>query len=843
MQNPDSCQPQQAAKTTLSLNGAWTVRADGADKCYPANVPGEVHTDLMRAGVLPDPFFGENERDALWVSEKAWIYERTFHIDDDHLRHKRMRLCCDGLDTYAHVSLNGNAIGSTLNMFRRYEWDITDRLQAGENHISIRFDSPLPLMRDAHAERPLYQTRHVPWETDGRGYVRKQQCNFGWDWGPVCVTAGICGDVVIVCDDGFELFPPKLLQRHHADGTVRISVDVKGSSGVADKDTASHVIARLWDGDALVCEATAQAAPRDGESSGFGARCELEVTCPKLWWPNGMGSPFLYRFELECVSVAGTVMERYCMDYGLRVIELIQEPDTWGQSFVFAVNGQRIFAKGANWIPPDAFLSRITPERVDQLLTAMVSANMNMVRVWGGGVYESRHFYQTCAMRGLLVWQDLMFACTAYPLESDLFMSEVEAEVRYQVGRLHNETALALWCGNNELQSFGTGEGKDRMPWGDYEAFFHHKLATIIQQEDPQRPYWPCSPHSPGFELKDDNNPASGDAHLWQVWHCLEPFEWYRTSLHRFCSEFGFQSYPEPKSVAAFTEPADRNITHPVMEHHQRSTAGNAKMLHYMLSWFRMPKGFAETLWLSQIQQGLAIQYAVLHWRIHWPRCAGALFWQLNDAWPAASWSSIDYYGRWKALHYFAKRFFAPVVISGIEQGSTVNVHLHCDSIAAHDAQLECTITDLAGSVYSTSETSVHLQPHHAQLIHSVDLSKAAGDLGERNLILWLTLRGADGILAADCLTMVRPKALDLPKCQIDWSLDRYGDKTHLSVTAAKTALWMWIDTIDADCVWSDNFVCLRPGQTQSFELQSCSIAPSALTPEQIRIRSIADLY
>lgn len=827
--------------TTQTLNGEWHLTELGSTATIPATVPGEVHTALLSKGLLDDPFVGENELKGQWISEKTWVYAREFVVEEKLFAKQVILLRCLGLDTLATVRLNGKTVASTQNMFRGYEWDVKHLLQAGTNLLEITLDSPLAYIRKANAARPLYQTRHVPWETDGRGHIRKQQCNFGWDWGPVCVTSGICGDISLVGDDGFALSKPLLSQQHLADGSVRLLIEAEGRCPLPSEHCGLSLAAKLWQDGTLISVATIPV--NSTNTTAFSGQLELNICAPRLWWPNGMGEQFQYRFELLYLSADGSVLDRYETSYGLRTFALIQENDAWGKSFAFAINGQRFFAKGANWIPGDTFLSRATPERIDALLGAMVSANMNMVRVWGGGVYESEHFYQTCARLGLLVWQDLMFACTAYPVEDPSFVAEVEAEVSYQVKRLHNATALALWCGNNELQSFGTGDLPDRMSWQDYEQFFHHRLAALIAKQDRMRPYWPCSPYSPGFELKDDNNPASGDAHLWYVWHGLEPFEWYRTSQHRFCSEFGFQSYPEPKSVYAFTLPEERNITHPVLEHHQRSTAGNAKIMHYLLSWFRMPKGFEETLWLSQLQQGLAIQYAVLHWRTNWPRCAGALYWQLNDTWPAATWSSIDYFGRWKALHYFAKRFFAPVVVSGVEKGTEVKVHVHCDQIQPCQAVLECVVTDLEGTEYSALEYPVHLQPHHAQLVQTIDLGNAARDLGQRNLILWLTLRSDDGVMARDIVTLVRPKALNPVSETPEWSLQKDGIKTVLTVTFKQPAFWMWIECLEADCVWSDNFVCLRPGQTHHFELLSCTIDPSTLSSSQLKIKTLADLY
>lgn len=820
---------------TVSLNGVWNLSKREETATIPATVPGEVHTALLAAGRIEDPFFRENERDQSWIGESDWVYERRFTIDEAFLQKQNIRLRCEGLDTFAEVSLNGERVVETSNMFRTYEWDLKPFLKAGDNDIRITFGSVLPTMRTKQQAHELFQTYHVPWEVGGRGYIRKEQCNFGWDWGPVCITCGIWRDIQLVAWDDCRLTAPQVSQEHLPDGSVRLHLNI----AMEGNPSAHTVEARLH------FEGQRVASKRVTASGNVSIR--LEVKDAHLWWPNGMGEQCLYDLEI-CLKRDDAPVHSLLRRIGLRTFELITEDDTWGQSFVFAVNGVRFFAKGANWIPADAFYNRTSPAHLRSLVKSAAEANMNMLRVWGGGVYESEAFYDLCDELGLCVWQDLMFACGAYPADDPAFVEDVLEEVTDQVIRLRHRACLILWCGNNEMEQFCNGDEWPKMPWPLYRQLFDEQIPSRIRSLDPDRRYWPSSPHSPVGDRDHDANPDCGDAHLWAVWHGREPFEWYRTACHRFCSEFGFQSYPEPSTCKAFTQPADRNITSPVMEHHQRSHEGNAKILHYMLSWFPMPVGFENTLWLSQIQQGLSIKYAVEHWRRNWPRCAGALYWQLNDCWPIASWASIDYHGRWKALHYFAKRFFAPVLVTALEdenpESASVEFHLSTDACQEEGAVLSWMIGSAGGEMLAQGQSEVALKPWHSCRIERLDLREWAGDDRKaRDLLIWYNLKTESGLTCQDFASLVKPKHLALEKPNYTWRVVEKRTCFEIDVEVDKPALWAWLEMPDRECRWSDNFVCMQPGRTYPFTTEK----QADLTREQLErgllVRSIYDTY
>ena len=521
---------------------------------------------------------------------------------------------------------------------------------------------------------------------------------------------------------------------------------------------------------------------------------------------------------------------------------------TWGESFAFAANGNHFFAKGANWIPADAILSRVKEEEYRRLLSDAVEANMNMIRVWGGGIYEHDAFYDLCDELGLCVWQDFMFACSTYPAFDPEFMKNVEAEVRDNVRRIRHHACLALWCGNNELEMHQAGEAwtDKTMPWSDYGKLFDTLIADVVEELDPQRDYWPSSPHSPCGDRNDHNNPTCGNAHLWDVWHGREPFEWYRTCEHRFNSEFGFQSFPEPQTVYSFTEEGDRNITAPVMEWHQRSGIGNTVIMQYMLDWFRMPRDFEMTLWLSQIQQGMAIKYAVEHWRRSMPRGMGTLYWQLNDCWPVASWSSIDSYGRWKALHYMARHFYAPVLISGVEDTETgsVDIHLTNDRLSAFKGEVLVRAMDTSGTLLQEIHVEAGIDAQSSKSVKVLDLTETIDKSGIDNLLIWLDLREDGASVSKNLVLMSRPKRLSLIDPHIEWSLEKIDACNYdVHLTASAPALWAWGEVSGIAYRFSDNFFHLHPGTEEVIHLTLSQEVDLDTIKQRFRMYSLIDTF
>ncbi len=473
---------------------------------------------------------------------------------------------------------------------------------------------------------------------------------------------------------------------------------------------------------------------------------------------------------------------------------------------------------------------------------------MNMLRVWGGGIYEADIFYNLCDELGICIWQDFMFACATYPTFDHSFMENVQAEAEDNIRRLRHHPCLALWCGNNELEQGWVGEewNNRQMSWGDYSRLFDELLPGIIDKLDPEHSYWPCSPHSPYGDRRDYNNEQWGDAHLWNVWHGKQPFEWYRTSKHRFASEFGFQSFPEPKTVYSYTDPQDRNITSYIMEHHQRSGIGNTTIMTYLLDWFRLPTSFEITLWLSQILQGMAMKYAIEHWRRNMPRTMGTLYWQLNDCWPVASWSSIDYYHRWKALHYMAKRFFSPVLVSGVEDAEkgTVELYITSDLREAFTGKLSWKLTNVEGKNLLDGIKQVSILPLYSRVVHILKLKKYIKEHGIRNLMLWLELSVDGRIVSTNFVSFARPKHFELCKPDITTSVsENNGDNFIVTLTAKAPALFIWLELEGIDTSFSDNFFYLLPGKSVQIDVVPKVLITLSEIKERLRVRSLIDTY
>ena len=644
----------------LSLNGAWTLIIPGS--AFPetaATVPGSVYHDLLKAGLIPDPFYRNNEDEALKIMEYDFVYSRTFAVSADLLNSDRVLLRCHGLDTLAAVELNGQTAGKADNMHRIWEFDVKTLLHEGENTIRISFASPTKYIREAYQKKPLEGSSDA---MRGFPYLRKAHCMFGWDWGPHLPDAGIWRDIELIGADTAMLRDVSVLQDHEG-GRVRLNV-VSRTEKLSEGETGITVTVTAPDGQTFTAE---------------DANCSLTIDNPQLWWPAGYGDQPLYDVEVTLSGPEG-VLDTWKKRIGLRTMTIRREKDCWGESFCHSVNGLDVFAMGADYIPEDNLLPRVTPERTRHLLEDARAANMNTIRVWGGGYYPDDWFYDICDELGLLVWQDFMFACAAYDLSED-FENSVRAEFRDNIRRLRHHASLALWCGNNEIESFvpyGFWHG-DKKLVADYIKLYEYILPKMVKEEDPQTFYWPSSPSSGGsFDEPQDEN--RGDCHYWDVWHGLKPFTDYRNHLFRYASEFGFQSFPCMATIESFTLPEDRNLFSFIMEKHQRNASANGKIAEYLSQTYLYPSSFDAFVYASQLLQAQAMQYGVEHWRRNRGRCMGTLVWQLNDCWPVTSWASIDYYGRWKALHYYEKRFFAPVLISCAEEGTlTQNTNVNTE--------------------------------------------------------------------------------------------------------------------------------------------------------------------
>jgi len=812
----------------VNLGGAWRMREADSETWHSAHVPGSVYADLMADGTMPDPFWRENELDAFERMKKDYVYQRAFTVTEAQLAHAHVELACEGLDTLAHVSLNGREIAFTDNMHITWVWDVKEQLHAGENTLEIRFDSPILYCAKKAEEAPGWESSDA---TPGFRHLRKAHCMFGWDWGPRLPDAGIWRPIFLRTWDTARLENALMLQAHH-DGVVDVTIrpEIAGESAWSAEITAP-------DGEVLTLPETTAVEQ------------VVRVKNPQLWWPNGLGKQPLYRVTVR-LATGDTRVWRI----GLRTMTVSREKDEWGEEFCHVVNGVKVFAMGADYIPEDNILARVTPERTRRLLEDCKAANFNAIRVWGGGYYPDDAFYDICDELGLLVWQDLMYACAFYDLTPD-FERSIRVETQQNVARLRHHASLALICGNNEMEMFMAGANSaliNHRTWEfvptyphhitDYVKMFEYILPAIVKETAPQTYWWPASPSSGGnFDAPNDEN--RGDNHYWDVWHGEKPFTEYRKFFFRYASEFGFQSFPCLKSVKQFTLPDDRNIFSRVMERHQRNQAANGKILSYLSQTFRYPNSFDDLLYASQLMQAEAIRYGVEHWRRNRGRCMGAIIWQLNDIWPVASWASIDYYGRWKALHYAAKRFFAPVMISAEEEGElSQNPKIN----EYHPAPLEksfrlnvCneTLRDVTGEVVwalRTPDGEIVRQNQQALTIPAMSakwLDKVdCADASLTGHYVSFAFVVDDVAVSEGTCIFCAPKHFEFVDPRL--TVETCGDT--LVVTSHAYAKQVWLESEDADLLLDDNAFDMNPGTKVVRVLRGSA--------EKVRVRSVWDL-
>ncbi len=807
-----------------SLGGEWQMREVNANEWLAARVPGGTFTDLMAANKIPDPFDRENEKQVQWVADRDWEYRREFEVGDDLLKEDRVELFCAGLDTLAEVTLNGQPVGKSDNMFRSYAWDVTAILKPGKNTLAIVFRSPVAYINKRQQERKLPTMMN-----GGMAHLRKVQSHFGWDWGPRLPISGIWREIALRGYSTARLGDVRLTQRH-ADGRVWMEVAAQAESWRGDELTLQL---RLNGPDGSVQEA--QAPVVTGH-----AHLSLEVAAPQLWWPNGQGQQPLYRAEVS-LEAGGRRLDERSFQVGLRRLELRQEPDAWGKTFTFVVNGVPLFGKGADWIPSDSFPARLTPERYERWIRDCAAANMNMLRIWGGGYYEDETFYDLCDRYGILIWQDFMYACAAYPFDDPAFLENARLEAEENIRRLRHRACLALWCGNNEIEMMWGMFKRNAALTAACDRFFYQLLPEWVAALDPDRPYWPSSPSSGKF-LHQTNSDAFGDTHLWQVWHGLKPFTFYRKRMTRFASEFGMEAFPSLETIAGFCSPEDFRLESSVMAHHQRSWGGNDKMLYYLAERYRFPRDFSDLVYLTQVQQAEAIRIGVEHWRRNWPRCNGALYWQYNDCWPVTSWASVDYNGDWKALHYAAKRFYAPVALSLLDEGSRVGVYVSNDTPQAWTGSLRWTLETLGGEKIDAGSLAVNAGALAATCLKEFDFTAQLRAHGKQNVVFTAALFAGEERVAWQIATFAPEKRMSLPDPKLTWDVECAGGRMTVRLSSQGLARFVWLRLEGAQSVFTDNFIDLPAGWTARV---SCALPPD-WTAEQaekaLRVRSLADV-
>ena len=818
-----------------SLAGEWEFRQIGTQDWLPANVPGGVHTDLLALGRIPNPFVGDNEKRVQWVAETDWEYRYRFEVNPGVMDQPHIFLVCDGLDTLSTVRLNETELGRTENMFRQYRWEVTPWLKAGVNDLFIRFDSPVRYAATRQAIRPL---PGVSQAIPGGPHIRKAPCQFGWDWGPQLPPIGVWKDI------GLEGYSEARIQeihlrQHHSSEEVSIEIRIAIERWEALKlASLVHLTSPRSDTFDTVTPIT-----------GNEALIRIPVPEPQLWWPNGYGDQPLYQVDISLIgneSSDDAPLDARTFQIGLRTIELRQQADPWGKSFTFVVNNVPIFAKGSNWIPADSFPTRITRQSLEVLIRAAADTHQNMLRVWGGGFYEDERFYDLCDRYGILVWQEFIFSCSGYPWDDPEFLENVRLEVVENVRRLRHRASLVLWCGNNEMEWGLVSWGWDRPEFqglkAAYDQFFHHDLPAWCRAEDPDHTYWPSSPSS-DTPFDDPNGQRQGDCHYWDVWHGRQPFTAYRKQFPRFMSEFGFQALPPLATIRTYAEEPEWNMTSYIMEQHQKNASGNSLMVGQMLDTFRLPKDFASLVYLSMALQAEGIRYGVEHWRRHPDRVAGTLYWQLNDCWPVASWSSLDYFGRWKALHYAARRFYAPRMLSIEDSPPEMSLYVTNDRLEPWEGSVSWSLETFAGEVLVSGQMAAQVAPGSAAQAGRMDFSGHISEENVRRLVFIAELWQGRDFYARQTAFFAPIKHLALADPSIKANILASAGQLSIELTSHSLALLVEVSLPGSEVVFSDNYFNLPTARTVKI---TCPIPPGwtlERVKQELRVRSVYDSY
>ncbi len=774
----------------FDLNGTWRISSKTYD--VEGQVPGSVYSALLANGLMEDPFYRDNEAKALAIMDEEFVFTKTFEYVK---KSKRILLVCEGVDTLCDLYLNGHFVAHLNNMHRAYYLNVTKYLVSGENTIQAVFPSYDAYIKAKTKEQVI--TRGSDATLIGFAYVRKAFYMAGWDWGPMLPDAGIWKDIYLIDGKIPRIKDVRVLQRHD-DGQVFLTVSASTSSRAKTKIT-------------LISP--------DGEMQAIQNNQEIEVKNPRLWWPNGYGEQPLYRIVTECIS-RGKVVDSNEKKVGLRTLYVSREEDEWGEEFCYKINGVKIFAMGADYIPEDNILARLNKERTKKLLEDCIFANFNAIRVWGGGFYPHDYFFELCDELGIIVFLDMMFACTALPTDK-AFYKNVKAEIRENVRRIRHHACIGVISGNNEIEEEAAVRGWWRkVEQRGYLKLFEHIIPKIMKAECPEISFVPSSPSSHG-KFKDPTNENVGDSHYWQVWHGNLPFTEYRRHFFRFLSEFGFQSFPSMKTIEQFTLPEDRNPFSAVMELHQRNASANGKILNYLSQTYLYPSKMEDLVYASQLLQAEAIKYGVQHMRRNRGRCMGALYWQLNDCWPVASWSSIDGYGRYKALHYEAKRFFQPVHISCMETGeyttrkditderyfgyeTKAKIFVNNDTMQDVTGRVEWTLYNASGEELQSGSQDLTVKALSYASLEEIDFNKT--DVRNNYLSFAYIVNGET--VSFGTVLFTKPKHFHF----VDPKLTVQVDGEELVITASAYARYVFISNGNDDLILSDNFFDMDAG-------------------------------
>ena len=844
-----SCQKNRQKQVSLNIESEWMFRAVDDNECLTAKVPGSVHTDLLKNGIIDDPFYRLNELEVQWIDKKDWEYKTTFTVDRNILESNNVELNFKGLDTYANVFLNDRFILKADNMFINWLVNVKDFFVEGENTLRIVFESPIKIGLEKR-EKLAYLLPGAENDQSERGgvgdkktcvFTRKAQYHFGWDWGPRLVSIGIWQEIELRTWNKTKLIDVNIIQEEILAEKAKLlsKIEIEASEnydaeivGFVDKIKTFEQNISL----------------KKGQNN---FEIPLDVENPELWWTNGLGNQKLYEIEIQLKSNSG-ILSTKTQNIGLRTIEIIQKPDSIGKSFYFELNGEPVFMKGANYIPQDIFLSRVSDEDYENLIKSAVDANFNMLRVWGGGVYEKDIFYDLCDKYGILLWQDFMFACAMYPGNPE-FLENVKKEAIQNVRRLRNHPSIALWCGNNEILSAwnrwgwkpnvleNQGQNIVDTVWKAYDDIFHKILPEVVNEYDSQNLYWSSSPSAGFGELE---NGKFGDNHYWGVWWAKKPFAEYKEEIPRFMSEYGFQSFPELNSVKKYALESDWDINSEVMKSHQRSSIGNITIEEYMKRDYKYPKDFPMFLYLNHVLQAEGIKMAIEAHRRNMPYCMGSLYWQINDCWPVASWSGIDSYGNWKAMHYFVKKAFSDILVSPDIEDDRLNIFVVSDKLKNVEAKLRLSIIDFDGNILFEKKNEISIEKNSSKIYYEAELEQLLSEMNKESILLQSQILDSQNMfLSENVLYFGAIKDLKLPNPKIQHTIEICEGGFILKLSTDKLAKNIYLRANETEGRFSDNYFDLLPKQKIQIEFSTKENISLETFADSLEIFSLVDSY
>ena len=842
-----SCTEKDKNHINLNINEGWVFKAVGDSVWYPAEVPGCVHTDLMANNLIEDPYYRLNEHDLQWIDKKNWEYKTEFKVDKYILEKDVVSLKFNGLDTHADVYINDSLVLKTNNMFISWEVNCRNILHPGLNKLNIIFKSPINegLRLRERLGYYLPGAENDQSLLGGLGdikvnvFSRKAGYHFGWDWGPRLVTSGIWKDIELYAYSTAKFNDIQITQNELTDTLAVVTANIEISS---EKDCKINLSYKIDNQDFQ----PEKIELKKGLNS---LTITLNIRYPELWWTNGTGDQRLYNISFS-MNFGKNIIDNGEIKIGLRTLEIVQDPDSIGSSFYVRLNGFPIFMKGANYIPQDMFLTRVKPSDYEDLIKSAADANMNMLRVWGGGIYEKDIFYDLCDKYGILVWQDFMFACAMYPGNSE-FLDNVKKEAIQNVKRLRNHPSIALWCGDNEnLIAWNRWGWKEKVIenqgqevadtiWHAYDTLFHSILPELVKTCDDNRFYWASSPSAGIGELE---NGKSGDMHYWGVWWAKEPFSRYEEVIPRFMSEYGFQSFPDINSVKKYTIEEDYDIYSEVMKSHQRSSIGNATIEEYLLRDYNKPEDFETFLYVGQLLQARGINTAIEAHRRNMPHCMGSLYWQLNDVWPVASWSGIDWYGDWKALHYTVKEAFKNVMVSHEIKNDTLKFFIISDVLGDFDAQLDIKVMNFKGEIINSQILEVIVKENSSSIYLQENISELTKKNNPDEILIYAALTDLNNKeIDNSFIYLLPPKELTLPYPDIKININSIDSHNYRIIVSSNIMAKNVYLQIPFDGHLSDNYFDMLPGSEKELIFEPKEESGAELTIKDIKIYTLAD--